>query len=344
MVKAKVKNVPVKIKNGLGIKIPYWDIDTGKKGPCFLITAALHGNEVHGSEVMRRFCPIAEKKIIRGRMVLLPFANPLALHNRRPHIISTLAHPKGKEIWDAEKKVLRFDLKDNINCTWPGDPDGNEAQQITHVLFNKIVKHVTHCVDMHCWSRFTVTAALSSDDEKVLEFARMSALPAIYINRKEQGIKGIPKLPCTLDMLLSGMGRLAFAMEFSGQYVLVEKEVQRGVRMLSNCSKYLGMFNGRPEGMEETVIFKDGKSKEFTVTAPVEGLFMENGLSTGDFVKKGSLLGTLFNDRTLKTIKVKAPASGYLYTYGHYRRFCDVDLADMHPYADKGDILATIVK
>jgi len=127
-------------------------------------------------------------------------------------------------------------------------------------------------------------------------------------------------------------------MEFSGQYIIVEKEVERGVRMLGNCSKYLEMFKGKPEGLDETVIFKDKNSKEVTVTAPENGLFVENGLSNGDYVKKGSILGVIFSDRTLKTIKIKAPVSGYLYSYGHNKRFCDVDLADTHPYAARATL------
>jgi len=177
-----------------------------------------------------------------------------------------------------------------------------------------------------------------------MEFARMSALPAIFVRGpKPDYSKGIPK-PCLLSMLFNATGKLAFDMEFSGQYIIFEKEVLLGVRMLSNCSKYLGMLKGKPEGLEETIIFKDRNTQEVTVTAPENGLFAEAGLSNGDFVKKGSLLGTLFSDRTLKTTEIKAPVDGYLYAYGHYRRFCDADLADMHPYADKGDTLAIIVK
>ena len=116
--------------------------------------------------------------------------------------------------------------------------------------------------------------------------------------------------------------------------------------MLNNCAKYIGLFSGKLEGMDDKpMIFReDKKTKMVAVKAPTQGLFIENGLSNGDFVKKGALLGTIFDDRTLKSIKVKAPMEGYLYVYGCSRRRCDVDLAAMHPYADKGDVLATIIK
>ncbi len=344
MAKAKTKYLPVKIKDRPEFKLAYWEIDSGKEGPVLLITAALHGIEVQGSEVIRRFCPIAEKKILKGRMILVPFANPPALWNRRAHIVSTLAHPKGKEIWDDERKIMRFDLRDNINCTWPGNPDGNEAEQVSHALYNGIVKQATHLVDMHCWNRFTVTAALADESPGTMELAKAAALPAISVRPATALTSPQRPMPPTLSYIFKTTGRVALDMEFSGQYIISENEVARGVRMLSNCSKHIGMFRGKPEGTEETVMILDVKMEKITVTAQTEGLFIENGLAPGDRVNKGEVLGTLFNDKNLRSTEVKSPAGGYLYAYGHYRRFCDADLADMHPYADKGDTLAIIVR
>jgi uncharacterized protein len=345
MVEARVRYLPVKIKGRPGFKMAYWDIDSGKEGPCLLVTAALHGNEVQGSEVIRRFCPMAGKNIVKGRMLLVPFANPLALWNRRPHIASTLAMPKGKQVERIinGKKMMVPDSRKNINCTWPGKPGGNEAEQMSYILFKSIVQQATHNIDLHCWNRFWVTAALPRNEANRIEFAKAGALPFViprpYVPTDRQGIKN----PCTLTTLFNDTGRMAFAVEFSGQYAVIEKEVKRGVRMLSNCSKYLGMFRGKLEGLEERAVLKDEKKPEVVVVSPGGGLFVENGLSTGDFVKKGSFLGTLFDDRTLKTVGIKAPADGYLYAYGRHSSSCDGDLAGMHPYAEKGDTLAIIV-
>jgi len=346
MVEARVRYLPVKIKGRPEFKMAYWDIDSGKEGPCLLVTAALHGNEVQGSEVIRRFCPVAEKNIVKGRMLLVPFANPLALWNRRPHIVSTLAMPKGKQVERIikGKKMMVPDSRENVNCTWPGKPGGNEAEQMSYILFKSIVQQATHNIDLHCWNRFWVTAALPRNDEKRIEFAMAGALPFVIPRPPlPPGRKGITP-PCTLTTLFNDTGRMAFAVEFSGQYVVIEKEVQRGVRMLSNCSKYLSLFKGSLEGLKETVICKDEKTREVKVMAPDKGLFIENGLSTGDFVKRGCLLGTLFKDSDLKSVEIKAPTGGYLYAYGRHRSSCDVDLADMHPYSDKGDVLAIIFK
>ncbi|MCK9265361.1 succinylglutamate desuccinylase/aspartoacylase family protein [bacterium] len=341
MVKAKVRHLPVKIKDRPEFNLAYWEIDSGNEGPCLLVTAALHGNEVQGSEVIRRFCPIAEKEIVKGKMVLVPFANPLAVWNRRPHIVSTLAEPKGRMVERVigEKKMVVPDRRDNLNCTWPGNPEGNESEQMSYILFNGLVQQATHNIDLHCWNKFWATSALPIKTEESLEFAKAGAYPFVIpsapLPKDFQG-------PYTLTGWFNSHGRVAFAVEFSGQYILFEKEINIGVRSLVNCSKYLKMFKGDLQGLDETLVVKDDSTKVFKVTAPIEGLFIETDLKIRDFVKQGTLLGYLFSDKNLETIEIKAPADGYLYSYGSHRALCDVDLAGMHPYSDKGDTLAII--
>ena len=343
MARAKVKYLPVNIKGKPQFKMAYWDIDSGKKGPCLLVTAALHGNEVQGSEVIRRFCLVAEKKIVKGRFLLVPFVNPLAVWNRRPHIASTLAEPLGKlEKKKVKNKIVLVpeDPMVNINRTWPGNPQGNESQQMACIVFKGIFEQATHNIDLHCYNRFTGAAAIPEGCDKAINFAKVSAFPFLRPSKPldlSKTFKGTAPLSDWFNL----NGRTAFTAEFSGQYVVMEKQVRIGVRALTNCSKYLGMFRGTPEGLEDTIVVTKDLMK--TVKAPFAGLFVENGLAAGDFVKKGSLLGWLFSDRTLKTNEIKAPADGYLYSYGHRRPRCDVDLADMHPYADKGDILGIII-
>ncbi|MCK9265360.1 succinylglutamate desuccinylase/aspartoacylase family protein [bacterium] len=347
MVEAKVKYINFKTKTLPEYKMPYWDIDSGKEGPCFLVTAAIHGNEVQGSEAIRRFCPIAEKSLLKGRIVLVPFVNPLALWNRRPHIVSTLGEPFGVYAGKLEK--------DNLNRAWPGDPDGNESDQVAYIFFNDFFKKIapTHYVDLHCYNRFIAACSIAEKgNPKSIEFAKQSTFPIFrlftfgsLLNTEDVPEELKKRERFSLMQWVSKNGGAAFAVEFSGQYTLIEKEVERGVRMLSNSAKYIGVFEGQLEGMDELVIHKEEENVEMVaVRVPHQGLFIENGLSIGDYVKKGDVLGHLFNDATLKTIPIEAPISGYLYYYGSARRRCDVDLASMHPFVDKDGNIATIIR
>ena len=341
MAEVKKKSLEIKIKNIKEFNLAYWEIDSGKEGPCFLVTAAQHGNEVMGCEAIRRFCPAAGENLVRGKICLLPFSNPPALWHRRTNINSLPCKPKRTPTWKYDK---------SLNSSWPGNPEGHEMEQLAFILNENIVKHATHNIDLHCWSHFSVTAALAnSGNEKQMEFARVSALPAMRITgsslaavSSRQEKEGFART-MSITNLFNSTGRLSFCVEFSGQWRLNEREIERGVRMLNNCSRYLGMFEGEPEGMDEPVIYNDEQAEKTEVRAPVAGLFIENGLHPGDFVKKGDLLGVLFPDDNLEKIDIKAPAGGGLYSYGCHRRLSDVDLAAQHPYADRGDMLALII-
>ncbi|HNS32860.1 MAG TPA: succinylglutamate desuccinylase/aspartoacylase family protein [bacterium] len=328
MAEVKKKSLKINVKNIKEFNLPYWEIDSGKEGPCFFLTAALHGCEVIGCEVMRRFCPVAAEKLVKGRILLLPFSNPPALWNRRHNLYSSPNQPKGMGI-------------DNINGAWPGNPGGHEIEQLAYIINENLIKQSTHNIDMHCWSRFTVAASLPDDDEKQIAFARAAALPALYILKTVKKPE-TPPTRFTLSGLFNSTGRLAFSMEFSGQYLLSEREIKLGLRMLSNCSKYMKIFDGELEGMDEPVMLFDYATEKTEVRAPMNGLFVENGLQVGDAVSKGDRLGILFSDDNLETTEITAPADGFLYEYGCHRRLMDVDLADQHPYADKGDVLAII--
>ena len=315
------KYLEVSIKKVPQFQLPYWEIDSGKDGPCFMINAAQHGNEIMGCEVLRRFCPVASEKLERGRILMLPFINPLALKKRRTNIDSLPCKPKTGS-------------KDDMNLAWPGRMEGTEIEQLVFTINKNLLRDVTHNIDMHCWSRINVTCAWPQESKKIMDFARAAALPGMKISSMESASG-----PITLARFMNSTGRIAFDMEFSGQYLLSEKEISRGLRMLSNCSKYLGIFPGEMEGMEEPVICMN---EMIEVKASIDGLFVENGLKPGDYVEKGAMLGTLFSDSTLENEEVRAPEEGFLGSYGCRRRLSDVDLAAMHPYASKGDILAGI--
>jgi predicted deacylase len=341
MAEVQKKSLKINVKEIREFNLPYWEIDSGKEGPCFLITAAQHGNEVMGCEIIRRFRKTAGDNLVRGKLLLLPFSNPPALWHRRTNINSLPCQPKRIPTWKYDK---------SLNSSWPGNPEGHEIEQLAFILNENIVKQATHNIDMHCWSHFSLTAALANDNnKKQIEFARSSALPAMRITKpppagvlSEQEKEGFPRT-MTITGHFNSTGRLSFCVEFSGQYRLSEKEIAVGTRMLNNCSKYLGHFEGELEGMDEPVIYNDEHAEKNEVRAPIAGLFVERGFHPGDFVKEGDILGILFSDDNLEEMEIKAPRSGGLYTYGCHRRLSDVDLAAQHPYADKDDLLATII-
>lgn len=333
MPQARLKYWPVDLGRRSGYRVPSWEIESGRPGPCLLVTAAMHGIEVQGCEVIRRFRPLAEKELVAGRLVLVPFTTPPAFRKGRPHIVSTYRRPKGSP-----------DRSDNLAYRFPGDPAGNEADRAAHSLASGLFARATHHVDLHCYNHFTAPAVLAGEDRDVLAFARAAALPFIIarpgVSRRQLvPRRGRPNCP---DTWFNGTGRLAIAIEFSGQYQVTDGQVSLGLRALANCSKYLGLFRGKLEGTAEPVSVRDGVTGDVEARAPAGGLFVADDWSPGDFVRKGDRLGVIFDDETLRTWEVRAPAAGRLYRFGRIGKKGDIDPADTNPRAKRGETLAVI--
>ena len=326
MPKIEVKYATAELNSGENVRVPYWQISANVDGPAFLVLSCQHGNEVNGSEAIRRFVQIAESKLKSGVIFAVPFANVLAMRKRRPHISLGPEQPYGD------------DQGHNMNRTWPGKADGNDTERLSYAISEAVAKHATHVLDFHSWARFSATGAIVRKAyPPSKELADISAIRFIHVST-------IPKQEpeyTTIGGLFSRTGRAGFTIELTGQYVIAEREVQRGVRAATNVAKHLGMLDGELEGLDEPSFYLD-EVDLITVKAPCTGLFVESGLATWDYVEKGQNLGHLLSDETLATVEIIAPVSGYLRAYGACRANCDVALPAQHPYADKGESLAVI--
>lgn len=109
-------------------------IDSGLPGPTVVIVAGIHGNEPAGVEAAKR---IAGWKIARGRLVVIPEANPKALKarkrlipgagsdeadlNRNFPVVGKECHPVGEtaaELWSIirrESPDWVIDLHESVN-------------------------------------------------------------------------------------------------------------------------------------------------------------------------------------------------------------------------------------
>lgn len=173
--------------------------------------------------------------------------------------------------------------------------------------------------------------------------ARLTAVRFADPRTPDPKLKKLPVMTYTLTSWFLATDRCAVCIELSGQYMVVEREIRRGLRAVLNVSKSLGLFRGRPAGLGEPMVWLD-EARKTEIKAPHSGLFGGEHLATSDAVVKGQALGVLTSDRHLRTTEVTSPADGFLWKYGSQRKHCDVALPSLHPFADRGDLLAVVVE
>jgi len=107
--------------------IPTHVIRGKKAGPTLFVSAAIHGDELNGIEIIRRLKNLSALKKLKGTLILVPVVNAYGL--------STLTR-------------YLPDRRD-LNRSFPGSSKGSLAGRIAKIFFNEIVKKCDYGIDLH---------------------------------------------------------------------------------------------------------------------------------------------------------------------------------------------------
>ncbi len=127
------------------LEVPVYVFHGKKEGPTLFITAAIHGDEINGVEIMRRLHHSSQIKRLRGTLITIPIVNVygLMLHSR-----------------------YLPDRRD-LNRQFPGSEHGSMASQLAYLIMTEIVQHSTHGIDLH-------TGALHRSNYPQVRFSHQS--------------------------------------------------------------------------------------------------------------------------------------------------------------------------
>jgi len=132
----------------------------GADGPTLVIAAALHGDEVNGVAAIHRLvAELPAERVARGAIVAVLVAN----------VPGFLAHRR------------LFDERTDLNHVMPGAPDGDEAEQYAHRLFDRLILGAAYLCDLHTASRGRRNALYVRADLLNPACARMAHLAGAQI-------------------------------------------------------------------------------------------------------------------------------------------------------------------
>jgi predicted deacylase len=331
MASTELKTIDVELADDTTYQLPYWQVDSGNPGPRVLITAALHGSELQGSEVLRRFLPEAEQGVVRGGCYLLPLANPEAIRRRQPHIDFEHGRYYGR------------DNVNNVNCTWPGKADGSSGQRLSHALFQSLVQDADCLLDIHCWQHLRAATGLArTGRQDSIDLVNAAAPPFGRHGQWQPEVKERPITPCTLTSYFHDTDRTAMSLELSGQYGFWPEQLTLGMQIVRNALRHLGVMDGEPEAPLHPTVWLNDTTK-VDVVAPCKGVFVPAEHALSDWVQAGARVGHIFTIDDLGTVDVLAPAAGYLHRLGPTHDVGNEQTRMfMHPYVDEGQVVAEL--
>jgi predicted deacylase len=276
------------------VRLAYAVVRGIDQGPKLVLTAAVHGWEIVGTEVIRRL--LQEKidpKNLKGTVVAFPVANPLAFHVRA---------------W-----ITPQDHAD-VSSSLPGDPAGTQSQRVAHKLWEAI--HNSDCyMDLHCMEGpsvpFTILRGPENDPvvDRSLKIANAFGVP--ITRASPETLKHRPN--AATDAAISH-GIPSIIPEFPFPSIFMEDSVvEVGVRGVLNVMKFLGMIPGNLEEQKHR-IKERGPFYTQSIKASHGGI-LHITCELGSWIKKGEKLAKILDVFGNETEAILAPKDGYIISF-----------------------------
>ena len=234
-------------------------------GPTLCLTAAIHGDELNGIEVVRRLFHEVDVRQLRGTLIGVP-------------VVNLLAFTRG-----ARETPDRRDL----NRYFPGRPDGSFADRIAHALYEGIVTpHCDYLVDYHTGSfnRSNLPQLRANlEDKRVRRFARQFGDVPVMFKR------GSRKM---LRRVATEAGIPSVSFEFGESTTVQTPYVDRALVATRTALVNLDMLPGEKRRLPQPV-YRGAR----WIRAENGGIFISRK-AIGDEVKAGEVIGVIANPLT----------------------------------------------
>lgn len=259
----------VRLYTDTDICMPVHVIRGRKEGPTVFVSAAVHGDELNGIEIIRRLIIMKSLKVSCGTLILVPMVNVYGVLNQSRYMP---------------------DRRD-LNRCFPGSSKGSLAGIVANKFLSEIVQHCDYGIDLH-------TGAI-----------HRSNLPQIRANLKDSETRELAEafgVPVLLNADLRD-GSLRQAAVESGTKILLyeagqalrfdELSIRAGVKGILNVLVHLGLVTrkSRSRGESKKEPFKLFIANTSAwVRANASGI-VHNLKNLGDQVQKGDALAHISN-------------------------------------------------
>ncbi len=204
--------------SGADVTIPLRVIRGEKPGPVVLITAAIHGDELNGTGIIRELMIEPPFQLISGTLVLAPVINILGY----------------------ERNTRYLPDRRDLNRHFPGASEGSMTSRIAHRLFHELLLKSDFLIDFHTAAvRRTnfpnVRADLSLPG--AARIARAFGCPLVVDHKGAEG---------SWRLAAGEAGRAAMILEAGEVWKVERTVVEVGLRGVRNVLIELDMVEGEP--------------------------------------------------------------------------------------------------
>jgi predicted deacylase len=239
-------------------------------GPRIWLSAAVHGDEINGVEIIRQVLTKLHPRTLRGTVVAVPIVNIFGFIN--------------------ESRYLP-DRRD-LNRSFPGSPKGSLASRLANLFLREIVEGCTHGIDLHTGADDRCNyPSIRADlkDRETLRCAVAFGAPVLVQAKLRDG---------SLRAIAGERGIPVLVYEAGQTSRFDAWAIRTGVRGVLRVLAALGMRGTPPVAPRRPVIC----SSSHWIRAPRSGLFRTQ-VELGQRVKAKQVMGVIadaFGEREVR--------------------------------------------
>lgn len=267
VVTGATESLPVKVINGRSA------------GPNIWLSAAIHGDELNGLQIIRRVIRDLDAKNLRGAVIAVPIVNPLGFINQSRYLP---------------------DRRD-LNRSFPGSARGSTASRLAHLFMEQIVEQCTVGLDLHTATNHRINhpqIRANLDDTTTLDLARAFGAPFSIHARLRDG---------SLRQAAAERGKTVLLYEAGQAHRFDDDAVETGVTGVLRTLRVMGMIDARLPRVKPTRLIRRSR----WVRARRGGI-ADIEVKLGEAVATGQALGSISDAFGMRPTQVKAPETGWV--------------------------------
>jgi uncharacterized protein len=268
---------PQKSLDGLHLPTPVLVVNGAKTGPVLCLTAAIHGDELNGIEIVRRILHDLDPDQLSGTVIGVPIVNLQGFHRTSRYLT---------------------DRRD-LNRYFPGNPYGSSAARIAYSFFQEVISHCHFLVDLHTGSAYRTNLPQIRGNLNIPEVATFAHLFGIPVILHSEGTEGM------LRHAAVKAGIPAVTLEAGKSQTLQESAIRYGVRSILTMLNKLDMLdNDNDPVLLESVFYQSA-----WIRVDHGGILFSH-VQLGEKVTKNSVLGVVTDPITNMRSEIISPYDG----------------------------------
>lgn len=262
------------------IQIPITVIRGQNEGPTVFVMAAVHGDEINGTDIVRRLIFDIDHEKLAGTLIAIPVVNI-------PGFL-------------AQSRYLPYHR--DLNRYFPGKKKGNNAERMAYRLFKEVVSKCDFGIDLHTASSGRSNLPHVRGDMTHPRIRKLARAFGSSVLVDQPGVRGSLRREATE----SGVPTILFEAGETGRFS--KRISQEGLKGVLEVLSEIGMW---PSSKSKRPPFQVIVKASEWMRAEKGGI-LDLEVKPGDLIYAGDRIGSILNPFGKTVTQIRAPWTGII--------------------------------